>query len=129
MSETLTARAANVLPSALMRPRTLEQRDNRLGIALVVPSAIFFIVLIAYPLVQAIFLSFYKVYTPTLSGPYVAFGQYIALFSDPEFWTSLRNNIVWTVGTLFLQITFGVAIAMMLHQNFPVRALARALCL
>jgi multiple sugar transport system permease protein len=129
MSETQTARAAGAPPSKFFRTRTLEQLDNRLGIALVVPSAIFFIVLIAYPLVQAIFLSFYKIYTPTLSGPYLAFGQYIALFQDAEFWTSLRNNIVWTVGTLVLQITIGVTIAMMLHQNFPVRALARALCL
>ena len=129
MSETLTAPAASALPSPMLRPKTLEQRDNRLGIALVAPSAIFFIVLIAYPLVQAIFLSFYKIYTPTLSGPYLAFDQYIALFQDPEFWISLRNNLVWTVGTLVLQITFGITIAMMLHQNFPVRALARALCL
>ena len=61
MSETQTARAAGAPPSKFFRTRTLEQLDNRLGIALVVPSAIFFIVLIAYPLVQAIFLSFYKI--------------------------------------------------------------------
>ena len=78
---------------------------------------------------QAIFLSFYKIYTPTLSGPYLAFDQYIELFKDPEFWSSLHNNLIWTVGTLFFQITIGIAIAMMLHQNFPARALARALCL
>lgn len=47
----------------------------------------------------------------------------------PEFWTSLWNTIIWTVGTLSWQIIFGVAMALVLHQNIWFRSLARSLIL
>jgi multiple sugar transport system permease protein len=46
-----------------------------------------------------------------------------------EFWRSLANTLIWTASTLFLQIVFGVAAALMLHQNMVFRALARSLIL
>lgn len=123
------SRAATTSPPIPRARLSLEAKDSLLGIALIIPSAIFFIILIAYPLVQAILLSLYKIYTPTLSGPYVGFGNYAQLFSEREFWVSLRNNFTWTIATLFLQVTVGIAMAMMLHQNLPLRGIARALVL
>ena len=37
--------------------------------------------------------------------------------------------MVWTVGTLFLQVVLGVALALLLHQNIMFRSLARSLIL
>ena len=115
MSDSRVATAT--APVAVPAPRrlSLEAKDSLLGIALIVPSALFFIILIAYPLVQAILLSLYQIYTPTLSGPYVGVGNYTRLFAEHEFWVSLRNNFAWTFATLTLQVVIGVAMAMMLH--------------
>ena len=46
-----------------------------------------------------------------------------------EFWRSLYNTVIWTICTLTLQIVFGIAVALVLHQNMVFRALARSLIL
>ncbi|MBO67438.1 MAG: ABC transporter permease [Acidiferrobacteraceae bacterium] len=60
---------------------------------------------------------------------FVGFDNYVEMFQMPEFWTSLLNTFIWTAGTMTLQIVIGVAVAMMLHQTFIFRSLARALIL
>ncbi|MDA1261103.1 MAG: sugar ABC transporter permease, partial [Planctomycetota bacterium] len=124
--------AAGVAPAVQAIPAgraSLERSDARLGVALIIPTTIFFVVLIAFPLFQAVLLSFYRIFTPSLAGPYVGLDLYLELLRDSEFWTSLGNNFIWTASTLFLQVTVGIAVAMMLHQDFPLRAVARSLVL
>jgi multiple sugar transport system permease protein len=108
---------------------TLEARDARLGLALVAPTALFFLVLIAYPLLAAVGLSFFKIYTPTLSGPFVGLDNFKVLLGGAEFWKALRVNFMYAGATLALQMVVGVAVALMLHQRFFARSLARGLVL
>ena len=84
---------------------------------------------IAYPLLEAIYLSFFSIYTPTLQGHWVGLDNYRAMLASQEFWNALGTNIVWTVGTLSLQVVFGVAMALLLNHNFFFRSLARSLVL
>ena len=51
------------------------------------------------------------------------------LLAKGEFWRSLANTLLWTVGTLTLQLLFGLLVALMLHQNMMFRSLARSLVL
>ncbi len=107
----------------------LERQYARLGLLLIAPTVLVFCAVIVYPLVSAIYLSFFQIFTPTLQGGFVGFENYKTLLSRGEFWISLRNNLVWTVGTLTLQIVFGVGMALVLHQNIWFRSLARSLIL
>lgn len=100
-----------------------------LGMLLIAPAVLVFCAVIAYPLVLAIYLSLFKIFTPTLDGGWVGFENYAILLAKGEFWRSLLNNIIWTVGTLSLQIVLGIAIALILHQNIWFRSLARSLIL
>jgi multiple sugar transport system permease protein len=84
---------------------------------------------VVYPLVSAIYLSLFSIYTPTMEGEWVGFANYSRLLQSGEFWRSLLNNVVWTAGTLTLQIVFGILVALMLHQNLVFRSLARSLVL
>src|SRR5437588_11848236 len=104
------------------RPVTLESRWRRLGVLLVLPALLVFLTVIAYPLFSGIALSFYRIYTPTLSGPFVGFENYIEILSSAVFWRALWANLLWTAGTLMLQIVLGVSIALMLHQNMWLRS-------
>jgi len=88
-----------------------------------------FCAVIVYPLISAIYLSLFSIYTPTLEGEWVGFSNYRELLGKGEFWSSLWTNIIWTVGTLTLQIVFGVGMALVLHQNMIFRSLARSLIL
>lgn len=111
------------------RKSKLEAQDARLGLMLVAPTVLLFLVLIAYPLLAAVGLSFFKIYTPTLSGPFVGLENYAALLGDAEFWKALRVSFIYAGSTLALQMVLGVAIALMLHQGLFMRSLARGLVL
>ncbi|MDA8962074.1 sugar ABC transporter permease [Congregibacter sp.] len=110
-------------------PTLLERRYARLGLLLIAPTVIVFCAVIVYPLLAAIYLSLFQLYTPTLEGSFVGISNYRDLLARGEFWVSLRNTLVWTVGTMSLQVILGVGMALMLHQNIWFRSLARSLIL
>ena len=107
----------------------LERQYATLGMMLIAPTVLVFCAVIVYPLVSAIYLSLFDIYTPTLQGEWVGLDNYRELLGKGEFWSSLRTNIVWTVGTLTLQMLFGIGMALVLHQNIWFRSLARSLIL
>lgn len=118
-----------VTPGAAGAAGSLERRYRLLGVALIAPTVLVFCLVIVYPLISAIYLSLFSIYTPTMDGEWVGLDNYQALLASSEFWRSLANNIIWTVGTLTLQMVFGIAVALMLHQNLVFRSLARSLVL
>ncbi len=107
----------------------LERQYSMLGLMLIAPTVLVFCAVIVYPLVSAIYLSLFQIFTPTLEGGWVGLENYRTLIGKDEFWSSLWNNLVWTAGTLTLQIVFGVGMALVLHQNIWFRSLARSLIL
>lgn len=107
----------------------LERRYARLGLMLIAPTVLIFCAVIVYPLLSAIYLSFFKVFTPTLESSWVGLANYRELLASGAFWSALGNTLIWTVGTLVLQIVFGIGMALVLHQNIWFRSLARSLIL
>ncbi len=114
---------------ALPSQTTLERKYSRLGLILIAPTVLVFCAVIVYPLVSAIYLSVFSIFTPTLEGTFVGLDNYRALLANGQFWNALGNTLIWTAGTLTLQILFGVGMALVLHQNIWFRSLARSLIL
>ncbi len=112
-----------------MTPSPLERRYARLGVLLIAPTIVVFSAVIVYPLIAAIYLSLFSIYTPTLEGEFVGVANYVELLSGTAFWSSLLTTLIWTVGTLTLQIVLGVAMALLLNENIWFRSLARSLVL
>lgn len=108
---------------------TLDRRYAILGTVLIAPTVLIFCAVILYPLVSAIYLSLFSIYTPTLEGGWVGLDNYTSLLASGRFWNALGNTLVWTVGTLVLQIVCGVAVALLLNQSIVFRSLARSLIL
>jgi len=108
---------------------SLDAKYSILGAILIAPTILVFCTIIVYPLIAAIYLSLFSIYTPTMEGQWVGFDNYAQLLASGEFWRSLLNNIIWTAGTLSLQLVFGILVALMLHQNMLFRSLARSLIL
>jgi multiple sugar transport system permease protein len=111
-----------------MRP-SLAVRDGAYAYALLSPCLLFFALLIAYPLVQTLFISLHATSTLTLDGPWVGLGNYAALVRSSEFWGAFGRTLVWTVSGLVLQVILGVGFALLLNQRLVLRPLARALVL
>jgi multiple sugar transport system permease protein len=108
---------------------SLPRQYATLGLLLIAPTLLIFALVIAYPLVYAVYLSFFSIYTPTLKGGWVGLDNYRAMLGSDEFWQALGTTILWTVGTLSLQVVLGVAMALLLNLNFYFRSLARSLVL
>jgi multiple sugar transport system permease protein len=115
--------------AARLRTTSLQRQYALLGMVLIAPTLLVFCAVIVYPLVYAIYLSLFSIYTPTLQGHWVGLENFREMFGSSEFWTALRTNIIWTAGTLSLQVVFGVATALLLNQNIWFRSLARSLIL
>ncbi len=118
-------------PAAAATPRkaSLDARYGLLGVLLIAPTVLVFCAVIVYPLISAIYLGLFSIYTPTMEGEWVGFDNYRRLLASGEFWRSLLNNVIWTAGTLSLQLIFGILVALMLHRNLVFRPLARSLVL
>jgi multiple sugar transport system permease protein len=108
---------------------SLQRQYALIGILLITPSLLIFLGVIGYPLVYAVYLSFFSIYTPTLKGEWIGLENYRVMLTSGEFWSGLATTIIWTVGTLTLQVVVGVAMALLLNLNFYFRALARSLVL
>ncbi|MBO6900426.1 MAG: sugar ABC transporter permease [Rhizobiaceae bacterium] len=108
---------------------TLDRRYAILGTVLIAPTVLIFCAVILYPLVSAVYLSLFSIYTPTLEGSWVGLDNYASLLASGRFWNALANTLIWTVGTLVLQIVCGVAVALLLNQSIVFRSLARSLIL
>ena len=108
---------------------TLDRRYALLGAMLIAPTVLIFCAVILYPLVSAVYLSLFSIYTPTLAGNWVGVDNYAALLASGRFWNALANTLIWTVGTLTLQIVCGIGVALLLNQSIVFRALARSLIL
>lgn len=115
--------------AASARTFNLQRHYALLGMLLIAPTILIFCAVIVYPLVTAIYLSLFSIYTPTLEGHWVGLENFREMLGSSQFWTTLWTNIIWTVGTLTLQLLFGIATALLLNQNIWFRSLARSLIL
>jgi multiple sugar transport system permease protein len=57
---------------------------------------------------------------------WVGWGNFAALFENPEFGTIVRNTVVWVVGSLVPQVVIGFALALFLKRRFRLRGAYQA---
>lgn len=104
-------------------------RDRHLGAVLLLPSVVVFAVLLAFPLGYGLYTSFFRVHLLEQTGAFVGLENYWWLLGHGEFWWALWLSMVWAGGGVAVQIVAGTAVALLLHQPFKGRALARGLVL
>jgi multiple sugar transport system permease protein len=82
---------------------------------------VFFAIYVIIPIFQSISYSFtrwdglYDV-NGVWTGEWVGFHNYIVLWDDPKFWTSLWNNILWLI-LFMLAVPIGLGLALFLNQT------------
>jgi multiple sugar transport system permease protein len=102
--------------------------DKYLPYALLFPSLVWIIMIIAYPIVYNIWLSFHKSTYGIELGPFIGFDNYIKIFlADDVFWQDFINSVIWTIGNLFFQTIIGLGGALLLNQAIRGRELIRGL--
>ena len=97
---------------------------------LVAPALIARGVILLYPMLTGLFLSFQnRVLTRPLENGWIGLQNYINMFQDDVFWISIVKTFWWVVASVGFQLILGMATALLLNEKFPGRALARGLIL
>jgi len=120
--------------------RILKYR-NAVPIMLVAPAAVGLSVLIVYPLLWELNVSFTKMSLRNFGDPgflglsrgwFVGFENYAQVFTDPVlkltgFWQLLGQTVLWTASNVTLHVLGGLALALLLHRRMRGKGIYRAL--
>jgi multiple sugar transport system permease protein len=80
--------------------------------------------MLLYPLFYSVFLSFHRQSLYEMIPTFAGLAHYRELIASTEFWAAVMRNIVWTVGTVGLQMIVGIAAALLLNNKFKGRPFA-----
>lgn len=107
---------------------TPEQREARLGWKLIAPCLGVIGLLIIYPIVYNVYLSFFDV---RLTGDKIFIGvaNYERLLKDAAFYGSALTTAIYLVGTVFGTTLVALLVALLMNIEFPLRNLVRTLIL
>jgi len=86
-------------------------------VALVAPALIVYLLVIAYPIVYSVWLSFTNFNPNRGSGNFVGLLQYKTMLADPYFWHALKNNLIVVGVSVFGQIPLGFILAYVLYRK------------
>jgi len=89
------------------------------------PAALFLLALVAYPFFYGIWLSFEQ-RAVAQPGEFVGLRNYVANLNDPVFWQVARNTFVFTTVATVFKLLGGMALALVMNQQFPLKNLVRA---
>ena len=116
----MTKTKADIPANSLCSPRRKKIHIGRLMLpyAMVLPTMILLVVFVFYPVIDMVQNSFYAV-TNAFKGTreYVGIDNYKLLFQHPEFLPSVRNTLIYTVGTVFFLIALGLIFALWLQRS------------
>lgn len=79
------------------------------------PGMLFFLVYVIVPIFQSIAISFYD-WDGLSPAVWIGTGNYVELFDDEAFYTSLKNNILW-LALYLLAVPAGLGVALFLNQT------------
>lgn len=90
------------------------------------PSIALMVIMIVIPIVTVFQISFSEVGRTGLIKGFNGLENYKDIITDPIFWRTLRNTIVWTVAVVGLSTLIGFILALVLNQKFFGRKFVRA---
>ncbi len=100
--------------------------ENRLGQRLVAPAIILMLVVTAFPMLRAIYLS---VFDYSLTAPddrgFVGARNYLTALSDPLFWSTTLNTVFIMIVTVAFELAIGFVFAMVMHRVIFARGVIR----
>jgi trehalose/maltose transport system permease protein len=113
----------------------LSTRRKRDAWLFLLPMLIVIALVAAWPLLRTIWLGFTDANLLKLDqSRWVGFQNYLThdnghwygVLADPLWWKAVKNTLLFTVVTVSIETVLGLAVALVLHRQFPGRGLVRA---
>ena len=112
-------------PSAWQQLKT---NKNWLGFWFMLPTAVFLIAFLAYPLGLGVWLSFPDARLGR-AGVFVGIENSEYLWEDTTFWLTVFNTLLYTVVASTIKFAVGLYLALLLNEKLPFKAIIRAVVL
>ncbi len=90
-----------------------------------VPALALFAIFLFYPITQGIRWSFTNWNGYSTSFSFVGLDQYVRMFSDPKTTLTIKNTLIYGLGSTLFQNIWGLAYALFLNRQFRGRNLVR----
>lgn len=115
---------ARTLRNAPATERTRAKRFDVFPYLLLAPYLVVFCVLLAYPILRGIYISFFEW---GIFGPlrFVGLENYMGLFRDDRFWRALWNTLFYTALFVPAVVVISLVLAVLLKRNLPGMAVFR----
>src|SRR5947209_1869303 len=110
------------------RPSLRDRLDLGSGFTpyfLVLPTVLVTLAVVASPILNSLWLSFLNS-PPGPSTEFIGLSNYVQLFANSEFRSSISTTLIFTLIGVTLETIFGLGIALLLNDTFPGRGLVRA---
>jgi trehalose/maltose transport system permease protein len=105
----------------------IESSRARIAWLMIIPTLLVVALVAGYPLFRTIQMSFTNT---NLAQPGmergIGFANYQFLFQDATWWLSVRNTLIFTVGSVAIEFLLGLGIALVINSHFPGRGIMRA---
>lgn len=113
--------------SSRSRPRV---GDRLFGYTLLLPTLAVLGLVILYPVVDGARISLMRWKLTSAADPrFVGLDNYVKLFQDADFWTTLQTTVTWTVSNVVAQMLLGLGLALLLNEQIKARGLFRSIAL
>src|SRR5262244_1481416 len=125
-----TARPASqaVLARRSFGLREWLEREAVFSWLMLTPPLLFLIAFLGYPFCYGVYLSFVRrqVAQP---ATFVGLANFVSLWHDPIFWQAVWNTFRFTGAATALKLAGGLAMALVMHQNFRFKGMMRTVLL
>lgn len=113
-----------------MKLDAIRKREQLTGWILTAPALLLLLLIFAYPICRAFWLSLYAKNLGTQLQPvFSGFNNYLRMAFDGRFWQSLQNTTIFTAVSVTLELVLGMGIALVLNQSFPGRGAVRTIAI
>jgi multiple sugar transport system permease protein len=125
-SATETAVDDGTAQIALQRHTDAKKAERKLGLLLVAPAVTIMLLVAAYPILYAFWLSLQKAdLRKPEANEFVFLDNYVTVLSSPIWWTSFGVTIFITIVSAFLELVLGMVLAIVMHRTIVGRGLVR----
>ena len=102
------------------RSRSFELSPGALGTVMNLPTILLLLLVLAYPVIYAGYLSLHQVGIAQLRRgvfPWNNWENYTRLLEDPLFWLAIKNTLIFTVLVVVVEVILAIGIALLINQS------------
>lgn len=92
-------------------------KEAKIGIIVfLLPALILFVAFFLFPVIYVAVMSLFD-WNGISNAAFIGLDNYKTIFSDKVFWTSIRNNIIWAVAYVVIQVPLALMMALILSKK------------